>query len=395
MAGGQKTNPQSLIPNFALFTVRTPTAIVTDLGTEFGVEVSENGETSSHVFRGSVQLQPTGIAKGQETPGNTIILHANEAACVTLQADGKKHRNAQMGEENGKEEISPTLSRTEFNAAPFVRPDQMRQYAQEQQVGSSLRWRAYSRQLRKDPTLVAYYPFEQSDDASTSVLANQSAAGNALDGHVDDGEWVDGRFPGKVALHFRGRYTNDRVVLPNPKQFEFPGAFSIAVWFKTGHSNVDWNTLIAKGDRSWQLRYYMGQGNQSGHAYVSRGGNGRLSLDTYDANATIETSDYFQPTTGHTRIADGQWHLAVGVYEPSGGEARKRLYIDGSLDTENAVAMPRTHNDAPVWLGANGERGLCEFTGWIDEVAIFSRAVSSAEIAAMYQAGNPGEVASE
>ncbi|MBN1395054.1 MAG: hypothetical protein JW959_08520, partial [Pirellulales bacterium] len=40
-----------------LFAVRTPTAIVADLGTEFGVEVDANGETTSHVFQGSVQVQ--------------------------------------------------------------------------------------------------------------------------------------------------------------------------------------------------------------------------------------------------------------------------------------------------------------------------------------------------
>ncbi len=36
------SNPQSLIPN-PFFAIRTPTAIVTDLGTEFGVTVSARG----------------------------------------------------------------------------------------------------------------------------------------------------------------------------------------------------------------------------------------------------------------------------------------------------------------------------------------------------------------
>ena len=49
-------HPSSLIPH-PFFSVRTPTAIVTDLGTEFGVEVSKEGQTTSHVFRGSVKLQ--------------------------------------------------------------------------------------------------------------------------------------------------------------------------------------------------------------------------------------------------------------------------------------------------------------------------------------------------
>jgi hypothetical protein len=42
-----------------LFSVRTPTAVVTDLGTEFGVEVGRQGDMLSHVFRGKVKVQPT------------------------------------------------------------------------------------------------------------------------------------------------------------------------------------------------------------------------------------------------------------------------------------------------------------------------------------------------
>ncbi|MCG2685702.1 MAG: FecR family protein, partial [Planctomycetales bacterium] len=57
------SNPQSLIPN-PLFAVRTPTAIVTDLGTEFGVEVDERGRTESYVFAGKVRLAMVGRQAG-------------------------------------------------------------------------------------------------------------------------------------------------------------------------------------------------------------------------------------------------------------------------------------------------------------------------------------------
>jgi len=46
-------NPQSPVPAFA---VRTPTATVTDIGTEFGVEVAKDGATDTHVFVGVVKL---------------------------------------------------------------------------------------------------------------------------------------------------------------------------------------------------------------------------------------------------------------------------------------------------------------------------------------------------
>ena len=69
--------PQSTAP---LFSVRTPTATVTDLGTEFGVEVSKEGRTASHVFRGSVQVQA--ISSSGEMEGAARVLHENESAYV-------------------------------------------------------------------------------------------------------------------------------------------------------------------------------------------------------------------------------------------------------------------------------------------------------------------------
>ena len=79
-------NPQSSIsnPHYPLstipFTIRTPTATVTDLGTEFGVEVNKQGATTSHVFRGSVELQVASADGNAE--GDARVLHENQSARV-------------------------------------------------------------------------------------------------------------------------------------------------------------------------------------------------------------------------------------------------------------------------------------------------------------------------
>jgi hypothetical protein len=62
------------------FVITTPTAIVTDLGTEFGVEVSEKGSTKSHVFRGSVQVRARGV--DGKIQGTAKVLHENQSARV-------------------------------------------------------------------------------------------------------------------------------------------------------------------------------------------------------------------------------------------------------------------------------------------------------------------------
>ena len=66
-----------------LFTIKTPTATVTDLGTEFGVEVSKEGRTTSHVFHGSVQVQA--ISSSGKSEGAVHVLHKNESAYVERQ----------------------------------------------------------------------------------------------------------------------------------------------------------------------------------------------------------------------------------------------------------------------------------------------------------------------
>jgi hypothetical protein len=68
------SRPPSPVP---LFSVRTPTAIVTDLGTEFAVEVEKSGASRAHVFLGTVEVRAAG--SGSAKP---VSLAANESARV-------------------------------------------------------------------------------------------------------------------------------------------------------------------------------------------------------------------------------------------------------------------------------------------------------------------------
>jgi len=72
-----ETNPQSPIAN-PPFVIRTPTATITDLGTEFGVEVDKYGRTASYVFRGAVKVHAVASTERQED----LILKESEGARV-------------------------------------------------------------------------------------------------------------------------------------------------------------------------------------------------------------------------------------------------------------------------------------------------------------------------
>ena len=82
-------NPPSLISN--PFVIRTPTATVTDLGTEFGVEVTRSRQCQLRVFQGRVVLQ-TGGSDG--IAPQTIELGKNEAASVQAQGAVTRYAGA-------------------------------------------------------------------------------------------------------------------------------------------------------------------------------------------------------------------------------------------------------------------------------------------------------------
>ena len=71
-------DPPSLTPY--PFVIRTPTATVADLGTEFGVEVNRDGVTEAHVFVGAVKIV---ASRDQNNSSREQIIHAGNAARVS------------------------------------------------------------------------------------------------------------------------------------------------------------------------------------------------------------------------------------------------------------------------------------------------------------------------
>jgi len=67
------------------FRVRTPTALITDLGTEFGVIARPNGRTEAHVLKGRVSIALAADRAGQAT--SRIV---NEGLAVVVDAAGQK-----------------------------------------------------------------------------------------------------------------------------------------------------------------------------------------------------------------------------------------------------------------------------------------------------------------
>jgi hypothetical protein len=348
----ESANQKSEIRNQKSFTIRTPTAIVTDLGTEFGVEVQASGLTRTHVFRGTVALQ---AISAQKTPiGAVEVLRENESGQV---------QEARAGTE-------PAVRRLAVDPAAFVRSEQLSKSANAVPQSPFVRWQAYRDTLRRDPSLLAYYDFQQKPGAP-KVLANVAANAHGLyDGIIENARWIDGRTPGKHALLFNG--AQDYVSINLPQTVD---DLTLATWIyvESGGGGL----LMSDGWKKdglvhWQLADY-----------------GQVGFDVFDSSRR-EWAFTSPPVFEGDRLR--RWTHVVVAFDHDA--ASVRFYVDGrSLGQTGATQIvPICIGSARIgqwnygsYVGGEGKRN---FSGRIDELAIFGRLLTLEEIRCMFQAGN-------
>jgi hypothetical protein len=73
---------------------------------------------------------------------------------------------------------------------------------------------------------------------------------------------------------------------------------------------------------------------------------------------------------------DGAWHHLAAVASSTG----MRLYFDGTLRANDISTEPILHTTPTLWVGRQGDSTTHDFTGNIDEVRIYPRALSAPQI---------------
>jgi len=105
---------------------------------------------------------------------------------------------------------------------------------------------------------------------------------------------------------------------------------------------------------------------------------------TYQSAGTPYDNTEDVDSTG--TLSSNVWHHVVGTFEPS---TAGKIYIDGSLDTSNTVSVPASifGSTADVYIsgidGASPPSNCVD--GDIQNVRIYNRALSAAEISRLYQ----------
>ena len=196
------------------------------------------------------------------------------------------------------------------------------------------------------PGLVLGYGFEETSGNTANDLSPFKNNGT-INGATGNASGKFGR-----ALSFDG--TNDRVDVPDAASLDLTTGMTLEAWVKPT-SNTGWRTAILK-ERGSDLLYAL---------YASNGSKPRIETFT-----TVENT-----AAGTSALPLGAWSHLAATYDG----ANLRFYVNGVLVTTKATSgsMPNTAN--PLQIGGNAVWGEY-FSGLIDEVRVYNRALSASEI---------------
>ncbi|MDI6449588.1 LamG-like jellyroll fold domain-containing protein [Anaerobaca lacustris] len=207
------------------------------------------------------------------------------------------------------------------------------------------------------PDLAGWWPF---DEGGGTVAYD--ASGNENHGEfVGNPLWVPGIIGG--ALQFTG---SDYVNCGNGASLNIRDQITIAFWFQVEAFSNEWEAFMSKGDGAYRASRSGGTGNAT-HMGIT-GGN------------------YFDAPTV---ITDGQWHHFCGTYDGSAAI----IYIDGVEDgRQTYTGQIGDSSTYDFWIGNNSQNTTRFLHGLLDDVRLYSRALSPEEIR-IVMAGYAGTIA--
>lgn len=363
------------------FSVQAGETLVENLGHEFAVR-RDSGmrQVEAHAFDGPVRVAHL-VARGEGLSPRVGEEHTVSGGRALRMSDAGRIRELRA------------------DGVAFVRADEFECNLRAAAGSAYDRWLAYSYQLRRDPALVAYYTFDNREEARDRLINRAGATQGEFDGLLGiDGQsitapqWTEGRFPQKQALRFGvvGQELARAVQVDGLGGRRFGEDLTLAVWVKTPPSNdrTGGGTLLSFRDSpirhmSFQFSLFLQDDAHSNRLQFGAGN--ELQVSNVGENFV-----YSDPRS----FPGEQWTFVAVVYRS--GSAT--FFVNGSpAGTSTDVStLAETRPDTPLLIGmdayihnVNGRRQIEAFMGLIDEVVILDRSMSPDEINSMYQVGRP------
>ena len=198
--------------------------------------------------------------------------------------------------------------------------------------------------------------------AATGVT-DQSSEGN-------DGTYVGGMGVSSGEFEYDG--TDDRISVGRPVSLRLEaGPISISMFFT---DDTGTNSLITMG--------------------VSRGSVSERTFDIFDTGSQLRfhglhLSGVSWALDTTTRPALGDRHHVVATWDGTTDAGAAKLYVDGALAVSGTPSTASLTTGEEWNVGGIEQHGFA-FDGQQDDIRIFGRAVSAAEVTLLYNSGTPG-----
>ncbi len=205
------------------------------------------------------------------------------------------------------------------------------------------------------PGLVAWW---KANEGSGTVAADSGPAG--ADASLNNVTWADGRRGGAMEFH------GDGVASAGTAASLGGGTpFTVSAWVRIPPSHSSLAVLVQQRSTS----EFPG-GGYNGQYVLRVNGDGRPSFWVYGNFAT--QWDF----AANTAIHDDQWHHITAVRDGTEGY----IYINGVLDGSASGTVRDLNAGIPVHMGSDFRDSNRHLTGRLDQVRIFNRALSPAQV---------------
>ncbi len=203
-------------------------------------------------------------------------------------------------------------------------------------------------------SLRAYFPFETDTNSVVNGYTASTGGGASL-GSAGSGIVLPGQANGKAAV-FDG--VDDTITTNITGGFAGGATYSVWVNLEPGGNSI--GQILAQPAAGIDLDLQIHGGNE---------------LNWYVMDGSTRA-------TAPAPLSNGEWHHIGATYTPAGNA---NLFVDGVLvATASTLGRTRTSNGSPVYIG-HSYGGYRLFHGKIDNVAIYERALTEAEVRqAMY-----------
>lgn len=239
--------------------------------------------------------------------------------------------------------------------------------------------------LPSHASLVAWYRFDEDEDATIALNSVPGSSVGAISGGV---------FPGMPGISGNAYLFDDGSGFVDMGDANFfpsintSQQLTFSAWVKTSVSVGTRNVVVFAGNDTVNDRYadlgYSGTGDASS------------GIDPGAAYARNRAAGNGVNTTSGIPINDDEWHQLVMTIDLTAESDQLRLYVDGELFgvqtlSGASLAFPTFNNFEVGRLGRSSPTDY--YGGFIDDVQVYDTALSESDILFLYE--NPGQAVPE